>query len=57
VHQKKGKAGGIFDHPFLTDMKQTFGPDALGDCYMQLITAYDEKVVQRFYEPRLVREF
>lgn len=57
VHQKKGKAGGEFDHPFLSDMKNTFGAEAIGDCYMQLITAYGEKLVQRFYEPRLVREF
>lgn len=56
VHQRKGKAGGIYEHPFLTDMKQTFDAGKVGDCYMQLITAYDEPLVQRFYKPRLLRE-
>jgi hypothetical protein len=57
VHQKKGKAGGDLNHPYLTDLKKTFDAGEFGDCYMQLITSYNEPLVQRFYQPRLIREF
>ncbi len=57
IHQKKGYAGKIYDHPFLSDMKKTILPGDLGDCYMQMFSAYDENLVQRFYQPKLIRSF
>lgn len=57
VHQKKGKAGGDLNHPYLTDLKKTFDAGELGDSYMQLITSFGQPLVQRFYQPRLIREF
>jgi hypothetical protein len=56
VHQSMGYAGGIFEHPFLNGINNSLRPDSVKRPYMQIITQYDAPLVQRFYQPRLVRK-
>ena len=56
VHQRRGDAGGEFDHPYLSGLAPTFPAAAMRSSYMQLLGTYGEPLVQRFYEQRLVRE-
>lgn len=56
IHQRSGDAGGIHNHPFLTESRSQIPPNCVGETYLQLITTFDEPLVQRFYRPRLVRK-
>lgn len=55
-HQFPGDGGGIHEHPFLTGVDHPIAASAVGASYLQMFTSYGEPLVQRFYEPRLVRE-
>ncbi len=54
THQHPGDGGRIFHHPFLDDLEKTIQPEHVGNSYMQLITAFDKPLVQRFFEPRFI---
>lgn len=56
VHQKPGDGGGIYEHPYLTGSERYMSPDVVGPHYLQIITTFGKPLVQRFYEPRLIRE-
>jgi hypothetical protein len=56
IHQRSGDAGGIHDHPFLTESRSQISPNSVGETYLQLIATFDQPLVQRFYRPRLVRK-
>jgi hypothetical protein len=56
THQKHGDGGGIYEHPYLTEMEKRMPASSVGAPYLQMITTYGQPLVQRFYEPRLIRE-
>jgi hypothetical protein len=56
VHQRPGDAGGIFEHPFLTETQRRLPATALGPSYQQFFSRPGEVSEQRFYQPRFVRE-
>ena len=56
VHQRPGDAGGIFEHPFLTEARGQLPAGRVGPCYQQIFSRPGEISEQRFYAPRLVRE-
>lgn len=55
VHQRPGDAGGIFEHPFLTETARKLSASSLGAPYQQFFSRPGEVSEQRFYKPRFVR--
>lgn len=55
IHQRPGKAGGIHEHPYLTELPVHIPAEGSKDPYLQIITAYDQPLIQRFYQPKLIR--
>jgi len=55
VHQRGGDAGGILEHPFLTELERRMPAKSLQTSYQQFFTRPGEISEHRFYQPRLVR--
>lgn len=55
VHQRSGDAGGIFEHPFLTEVEPSLAAGSVGRAYLQVFTRPGDLSEQRFYAPRFIR--